>query len=52
MLEMSKLLPRIVNDFDFELVGDNSNNVSRLTTRNYWFVKPTNFRVRIMRRKI
>jgi hypothetical protein len=51
MLEMTKLIPSIVRDFDFELVGEHSSTVSPWNTENYWFVKPTNFRVKIRARR-
>ena len=42
-LEMSKLIPRLIRDFDFEL-----NRPDEIwNTENYWFVKPTNFKVRV-----
>lgn len=47
MLEMSKLIPRLVREFDFEFVGDGEKD---WTTVNTWFVKPKNFVVRIRRR--
>ncbi|PYI08031.1 cytochrome protein [Aspergillus sclerotiicarbonarius CBS 121057] len=40
ILEMSKLIPRVVRDFDFEL------ETQEWTTRNMWFVKPTDFVVK------
>ena len=40
---MSKLIPRLVRDFDFEL----DKPLKEWTTLNYWFVKPQDFRVRI-----
>ncbi|KAI0888741.1 cytochrome P450 [Annulohypoxylon maeteangense] len=48
-LEISKLIPRLVRDYDFELAGDLDKNEWK--TDNYWFVKPTNFSVRIIARK-
>lgn len=46
-LEMCKLIPRLVRDFDFEL-----EKVDRdWNLKNHWFVKPTDFRVRIKSRK-
>ncbi len=51
MLEMSKLLPRLIHDFDFELVGDSERHGYRWSTQNYWFVKPKNFKVRVKRRE-
>lgn len=45
MLEMSKLIPRIIRDFDFEL--DGSLQRDDWHTNNYWFVKPLDFQVRV-----
>ncbi|KAI1100655.1 cytochrome P450 [Jackrogersella minutella] len=50
-LEISKLIPRLVRDFDFELSGDLAARGSTWATDNYWFVKPTNFMVRVTPRK-
>lgn len=49
MLEMTKLIPRLVRDFDFELDNEVPKSDGRplWTTQNVWFVKPTNFQVRI-----
>ncbi|KAK7216905.1 hypothetical protein V2G26_004908 [Clonostachys chloroleuca] len=44
MLEMCKLVPRIIRDFDFELVDGLQ---ADWKTTAYWFVKPSNFRVRV-----
>jgi hypothetical protein len=41
---MSKLIPRIIRDFDF------SKGVDNWETENFWFVKPTNFTVRVRQR--
>ncbi|KAJ5294898.1 cytochrome P450 pisatin demethylase [Penicillium antarcticum] len=43
LLEMSKLIPVLVRDFDFELTQDNK--VDGWRTRNRWFVKPRDFKV-------
>jgi cytochrome P450 len=43
MLEMCKLVPRLVTDFDFEL----DMATTPWKTINYWFVKPVDFRVRV-----
>lgn len=40
LLEIGKVIPRLVREFDFELVRE-----ERWKTRNHWFVKPTNFEV-------
>jgi len=42
-LEMSKLIPQIVRDFDFELKDPDR----PWTTENNWFITPTNFRVAV-----
>ncbi|KAF2240729.1 putative cytochrome P450 pisatin demethylase [Trematosphaeria pertusa] len=47
MLEMSKLVPRLVRDYDFELEGDEK----EWDTANFWFVKPVDFRVTVKARK-
>ncbi|KAE8154119.1 cytochrome P450 [Aspergillus avenaceus] len=44
ILEMSKLIPRLVRDFDFVTTGE------KWDTQNHWFVKPTNFIVDVHRR--
>ena len=43
MLEISKLIPQLVRDYDFELLEP----AKDWETYNAWFVKPTNFRVRV-----
>ncbi|KAJ5588333.1 cytochrome P450 pisatin demethylase [Penicillium hordei] len=43
LLEMSKLIPVLVRDFDFELSQDSK--VNGWTTRTRWFVKPRDFKV-------
>ncbi|KAI1209584.1 cytochrome P450 [Annulohypoxylon truncatum] len=48
-LEISKLIPRLVRDYDFELSDDVAKNGWH--TDNYWFVKPKNFIVRVVARK-
>ena len=45
---MSKLVPLLVQNFDFELQGEVRNQ--RWDTKNYWFVKPTNFLVKVCKR--
>ncbi|USW46942.1 Putative cytochrome P450 [Septoria linicola] len=45
-LEMNKVIPMIVSKFDFEIV----NQSGTLETENYWFVKPTDFRVVVKER--
>ncbi|KAI8933564.1 hypothetical protein NX059_009297 [Plenodomus lindquistii] len=44
-LEMSKLIPMLVRDFDWEL--DGRLKVEEWKTRNYWFVKPMDFKVKV-----
>ncbi|KAL2864771.1 cytochrome P450 [Aspergillus lucknowensis] len=44
ILEMSKLIPRVLREFDFTL------ETQKWNTENFWFVKPTNFTVRVRRR--
>ncbi|KAF7517983.1 hypothetical protein G7054_g13621 [Neopestalotiopsis clavispora] len=51
MLEMSKLIPRLVRDYDFELAEELSGPSSTWSTRTYWFVKPTNFSVKVSLRE-
>ncbi|OAQ66758.1 cytochrome P450 pisatin demethylase [Pochonia chlamydosporia 170] len=46
-LEMSKLIPLLVRNFDFELVGEERD----WKVENYWFVKPANFFVKVANRK-
>lgn len=46
-LEMSKLVPTLVRDFDFELADPLQSDGAQWATRNYWFVKPMNFFVRV-----
>ncbi|KAL5337114.1 cytochrome P450 [Aspergillus crustosus] len=45
ILEMSKLIPRILRDLEF------STDSRVWRTENYWFVKPTDFEVRVRRRE-
>ncbi|KAK9780460.1 putative Cytochrome P450 [Seiridium cardinale] len=51
MLEISKLIPRLVRDFDFELSGGLARPESSWLTDSYWFVKPRDFFVNIKLRK-
>ncbi|KAJ5925355.1 hypothetical protein N7454_007994 [Penicillium verhagenii] len=44
ILEMSKLIPCLVRDYDLASLRET------LDTSNFWFVKPTNFDVRVSRR--
>lgn len=48
-LEMSKLVPKLVRDFDFE--SDDRIKTKRWETKNHWFVKPTNFNVKVSLRQ-
>lgn len=45
---MAKLIPRIVRDFDFSDI--NSPSKEWWSTTNYFFLKPSNFRVRVKSR--
>ncbi|KAL7620204.1 hypothetical protein AAE478_009197 [Parahypoxylon ruwenzoriense] len=47
MLEMTKLIPRIVRDFDYELLGGSG---VTWNTANFWFVKPKGFKINVTRR--
>ena len=42
---MSKLLPTLIRDFDFTL--DSHLQANEWRTRNYWFVKPKGFKVKV-----
>ncbi|KAJ5596940.1 hypothetical protein N7450_003398 [Penicillium hetheringtonii] len=44
ILEMSKLIPRLVRDYDFTPLRNN------WKTENYWFVKPMDFEVHVQKR--
>ncbi|KAJ4254004.1 hypothetical protein NW762_010407 [Fusarium torreyae] len=50
-LQMCKLVPRLVGDFDLTLCDEISGPSQRWTTRNYFFLKPNNFRVILKARK-
>lgn len=43
MFEISKVLPVLVRDFEFELVGIEN----EWKTHNHWFVKPLDFKVKV-----
>lgn len=45
MLEISKLVPRLIRDFDMEICEKGP-----WKTQNYWFVKPMNFKVLVRSR--
>ncbi|KAB5550751.1 cytochrome P450 [Coniochaeta sp. 2T2.1] len=47
MLEISKLLPRLLDSFDFEIVQSSEGHGNTWKTCNFWFVKPSNFMLRI-----
>jgi len=48
MMEMCKLVPKLVRKFDFELADPNA----ELKTYNVWFVKQTDLKVRVSERKL
>ncbi|KAG9256757.1 cytochrome P450 [Emericellopsis atlantica] len=50
MLEITKVIPRIVRDFDFELSPSAARQEATWSTQNLWFVKPTDFIVRVKAR--
>ncbi|KAF4933384.1 Pisatin demethylase [Colletotrichum fructicola] len=50
ILEISKLIPRIIRDFDFKLEGDAAAPEGTWKTHNAWFVKPKGFRVSVKSR--
>jgi len=43
-LEINKVVPMVVRDFDLVLEDGGKEG---LKTQNFWFVKPTNFQVRL-----
>lgn len=45
IMEMSKLMPRLLRDFDFEL----DRPADEWECDNFWFVVPKNFSVRVKR---
>ena len=45
MMEMCKLIPRLVRDYTFQL--DGSVRSSNWNTNAYWFIKPLDFKVRL-----
>jgi cytochrome P450 len=47
LLEMNKLVPVIVRDYDLEIPQESR---PRMKTSNHWFVKPVDFRVLVRRR--
>ena len=51
ILEMSKLIPRLIRNFDFELAESLQGPNARWKTSNYWFVKAKDFRVKVTARK-
>ncbi|TPX11294.1 uncharacterized protein E0L32_001112 [Thyridium curvatum] len=50
-LQISKLVPTLVRDFDFELSEEIAGPDQEWKTKNYFFLKPTNFRVRVTQRR-
>jgi cytochrome P450 len=46
LLEISKLIPAIVQEFDFELDEKLSHRKAEWKVADYWFVKPKDFIVR------
>ena len=48
-MEMSKLIPMLVRDFDFSLAPHLQ--AADWQTTNYWFVKPRDFQVKVMIRQ-
>lgn len=46
-LEMSKLVPMLVRDFDFTLASHLQAEDREWDTKNYWFVKPHDFQVKV-----
>jgi hypothetical protein len=49
MLEISKLIPRLIRDFDFTIPNNNP-ETKKLKTNNRWFVKPKGFNVQVQTR--
>jgi hypothetical protein len=47
MLEISKLVPRLMRDFDFELVGKLAQPQSSWVTTNHLLLKPKDFLVNV-----
>ncbi|KAJ3560647.1 hypothetical protein NPX13_g9233 [Xylaria arbuscula] len=47
-LEISKLIPHTIHDFDFELSAGGA--TGKWSTLNYWFVKPQGFEVKVKAR--
>ncbi|KAF3023146.1 hypothetical protein E8E14_013939 [Neopestalotiopsis sp. 37M] len=52
MLEISKLVPRLMRDFDFELVGKLAQPQSSWVTTNHLLLKPKDFLVNVKLRHI
>ncbi|KAI1505313.1 cytochrome P450 [Biscogniauxia marginata] len=50
LLEISKLIPRLMRDFDFELSEELSKKDTKWSVSNFWFVKPKNFMVYVRSR--
>lgn len=49
-LEISKLIPRLVRDFDFALSGKCADPAGGWTTENFGFIKPRDFKVQVKER--
>lgn len=47
-LEMSKLVPLLVRNFDFTMAEESG----AWETKNHWFVKPTEFLVKVKQRTV
>lgn len=47
---MSKLIPVLVDKFDFEILSSPAKE-GDWETENFWFVKPRNFKVRVYTRE-
>ncbi|KAK7969882.1 hypothetical protein PG996_001681 [Apiospora saccharicola] len=51
-LEISKLIPRLVRDFDFALSGNCADPAGGWTTENFGFIKPRDFKVQVKERRM
>lgn len=50
-LEMSKLIPALIRDFDFTLADHLQAADQEWKTTNYWFIKPRDFQVKVTARR-
>lgn len=50
MLEISKLVPRLVRDYDFKL--EDSLQGREWHVKNFFFTKPMDFKVRVEKRRL